>query len=546
MMGRMSARPSLDGERFDVVVIGGGVNGVAIARECARAGRRTLLLEQNDFAAGVTSRSTRIIHGGLRYLEHGEIRMVREALRERERLLHEHPHLVRPMQFLLPVSRGSRRSAMELRFGLWLYDKLAPSGAKLPSSKNQMARLEALLDSGQRWTVLDCEDAQCEFPERLVAEWLVEAARAGAVVRNHAQVLAVEVQNGRARKVVFRDWLDGGESRVTSAWIVNATGPWADRICQRSNINTQHPMIGGVRGAHIVVPRFNSAPDVAVYTEADDGRPVFFIPWQGQLLVGSTEVPDSGDPAETRPSEAEVDYLLRGLRRVFPGCGVSAPDIVYAFAGVRPLAYSPNKPQAAVTRRHFLHDHKEDGAAGLLSVIGGKLTTAISLARDCARRIGVAVVEHPILAVAMPPADGIESTLSQWAAHVSSVLGISDSAARAIAAWHGSRALSVARLAQRDERMRATLCPHSDHIVAEAMDAVLHEFAVTLGDMLLRRVPVALGACWSEECSQIAAERIGAVLGWSAAETARELEMFERERAAFLQKPARARQTSSV
>ena len=191
------ARPRLEGERFQVVVIGGGINGVAIARECARAGRRTLLVEQHDFASGTTCRSTRIIHGGLRYLEHGEIGMVRESLRARGRLLRERPHLVHPIHFLLALSDNTRRSSLTIRTGLWLYRHL---GGKLGVAASDMdkKKLEHWLDSGHRWSIFDFEDGQCEFPERLVAEWLIEAIQAGAVARNHMQVLAVDVLDNLA------------------------------------------------------------------------------------------------------------------------------------------------------------------------------------------------------------------------------------------------------------------------------------------------------------------------------------------------------------
>src|SRR5947208_9370318 len=183
------ARPSLRGSNFEIAIIGGGINGVAIARVCALAGRRVLLVEKADFASGTTSRSTRIIHGGLRYLEHGELAMVRESLRERQRLLQQTPHLVRPMRFLLALGPESRRSALKVRIGLWLYRRLAGQTILTSDTRAEERQLEALLDSGQRWSIFDYEDAQCEFPERLLAEWLVEAAEAGAVARNYSQVL---------------------------------------------------------------------------------------------------------------------------------------------------------------------------------------------------------------------------------------------------------------------------------------------------------------------------------------------------------------------
>src|SRR6202158_1525543 len=197
-------RPTMDGQHFHVVVIGGGINGVAVARECARAGKRTLLVEQNDFASGVTSRSTRIIHGGLRYLEHGELGPVRESVRDRERLLRERSHLVHPVQFLFLLNETSQRSAMKVRAGLWVYQRLAGKRST-DLTEMELKRVERALDAGHKWSILNYEDAQCEFPDGLLAEWVTEAVEAGAVVRNHTEVLAVDVAHGRARGVLLRD-----------------------------------------------------------------------------------------------------------------------------------------------------------------------------------------------------------------------------------------------------------------------------------------------------------------------------------------------------
>jgi glycerol-3-phosphate dehydrogenase len=527
----------LEGERFQVIVIGGGINGVAIARQCARAGKRTLLIEQHDFAAGTTSRSTRIIHGGLRYLEHREIGLVRESLRERQRLLRERPHLTHPIHFLLALDQNSKRSALSIRAGLWLYGWMG--GTHLGAEQNRMDeyKLERLLDSGRRWSTFTFEDAQCEFPERLVAEWLTEAIEAGAVARNHTQVLAVDVRHGRVTGVLIRDLLSGKEERVEGTWVVNATGPWADRLCQRSRISTGNPMVGGVRGSHIVLPRFAGAPDAAVYAEASDGRPFFVIPWNDQVLVGTTEVPDTGDPAKTQPSPEEIEYLLRSFLHLFPKVKVSTHDIRYSFAGVRPLPFSPQAEMSAVSRKHYIHDHKQDGAANMISVIGGKLTTAASLARQCAAHLGIKTAEP----VALATADGesLDPMLDQWVLEIAQAGGISENSARAVVEWHGKRSLNIARMALSSAEMRAPLCPHSEHIVAEAADAFNSECAATLADVLLRRVPVALGGCWSGACSRDAAMRIATVMGWNEEQTAAELEIFENERAAFLRKPKR-------
>ena len=534
----MDPRPPLESQRFDVIVIGGGISGVAIARECARAGRRTLLVEQHDFASGTTSRSTRIIHGGLRYLEHGDIAQVRESLRERQRLLQQHPHLIQPLEFLLALDDRSHRSAMAIRAGLWLYRRMGGATRDRVRTEGQRDKLEGLLDAGRHFSVFSFDDAQCEFPERLVAEWLVEAVEAGCVARNHTQVVTVDIRDGVATGVLLRDQLSGQEKHVESRWIINATGPWADAICEKSAIRTQQPMVGGVRGSHIVLPRFAGAPDAALYTEAVDGRPVFVIPWNQQVLVGTTEVPDGSDPARVQPSQDEIDYLLRSWRQLFPQIAVSADDVHYSFAGVRPLPYFPKASPSALSRRHYLHDHAPDGAARMISVIGGKLTTAGWVARECAAKIGISAAASARLSVV--PEGDLGGWLGQWVTEVAEAGGISQDAARGLTEWYGKRSLAIARTARDRDELQAPLCPHTQHIVAEAQHTFAHECAITLADVLLRRVPVALGACWSPECSRVAADRVAAAMGWSQHRAGGELERFEAERETFLKKPPRA------
>jgi glycerol-3-phosphate dehydrogenase len=524
-------RAPLGSQHFQVVVIGGGINGVAVARQCARAGKRTLLIEQNDFASGVTSRSTRIIHGGLRYLEHGELGLVRESLREREKLLRERSHLVHPMNFLLLLNENSQRSALKVRAGLWLYQRMA---GKRPPDVNEMElkQLERALDAGHRWSFFNYEDAQCEFPERLVAEWLMEAADAGAIVRNHMEALAVDVTHGRVRGVLLRDQITGRDERVDASWVVNCGGPWADRVCQRSSIRMSKPMLGGVRGSHIVMSRFSGSPNAAVYTEAADGRPIFVLPWNDQILVGTTEVADSGDPGRTVPSADEISYLVRSVAQLFPKARISAQSVKHAFAGIRPLPYSSDKRPSAVTRQHILHDHADDGASHMISVIGGKLTTASSLARECARKIGLSAPETSAIAVGPGPA--LDPLLDEAVLEIARIGAVSEETARGMLEWHGKRAADIARMALVGAELRAPICPHTSHVIAEVVEAYRREYAVTLGDVLLRRVPVALGPCWSESCSREAALRISAVLGWTEHAMGANLESFEMERSAFL------------
>ena len=525
------ARTSLQGSSFDIAIIGGGINGVAIARECALAGGRVVLVEQADFASGTTSRATRIIHGGLRYLEHGEIGLVRESLRERERLLKERPHLVRPLDVVLALpTHGIKRSALAIRAGIWLYRRAARSHA---SANEELAVLESSLDRGLNLSLFPYEDAQCEYPERLVAEWLAEAAQAGAVVRNYTQALEILAREGKVRGLRLRDSIKNDESEITADWIVNAAGPWADEILQSSQLE-QRQMIGGVRGSHIVLPKFAGAPTQALYAEAADRRTVFLIPWAGQILVGTTEVPQEESPDGVEPTSPEIEYLLAAVRTLFPRTGIQATDIRYSYAGVRPLPFSPRESLSSISRSHFLHHHLEDGVAGLITVVGGKLTTAASLARECAHMMGVRARNIPVTIPVVGPDLAIDGALAQWSQKVALLGSIPARTASAIVEWHGRRADSIARIAAKDEAFRRSLCVHSDHIVAEAVQAVDRESAVTLADVLLRRVPVALGACWDDDCSRSAAEQIGSVFGWTESQQRAELESFTEERRRFL------------
>jgi len=361
---------------------------------------------------------------------------------------------------------------------------------------------------------------------------------AGAVARNHTRVLAVENLDGRVSRLLLRDLTNGHEEWTASDWVINATGPWADRFAEQCGIRAQERMIGGVRGSHIVVPNFAGAPRTAVYSEAVDHRPIFVVPWNEQLLVGTTEVKDAGDPARVHASAEEIEYLLSSVQKMFPAANVSAADIRYAFAGVRPLPYSPESAAAAISRRHFLRKHDDEGAANVISVIGGKLTTAANLARECAEAIGIRAAEPSHTWIPGPADADFESLLGKFAARIAAEGRISEKSARGMVEWFGPHALAIAELAKNDERCRASLCPHSSHTVAEAVHALRAEAAVTLADVLLRRVPVALSGCWSDVCSRVAARQVGSVMEWSETRVQQEGEQFEMEREAFLMKPS--------
>lgn len=350
---------------YDVVIIGAGINGAGIARDAAMRGLRVLLIEKGEIGAGTTSASTRLIHGGLRYLEHFEFGLVYESLRERETLLRIAPELVRPLAMAVPIYKQSRRGWLTIRAGMILYDLL--SWKKSLPGHRMLSRAETL----ERWPGLNPEglvgsalyyDAQVEFPERLVLANVQSAREFGAEVLIHTRVTKIT-----ASGVEF-----GGQFAEASV-IINAAGPWIDLVLK--SVNSPR-LIGGTKGCHLVVPVFPEAPANAIYLEArSDGRPIFIIPWNKLYLIGTTDVRFEGDPDEVRCEDWEIDYLLSETNLALPGAHLTCDSILQTYSGVRPLPYKSS------TRRHFIREHPQ--LPNLLSIVGGKLTTYRSLSEEC-------------------------------------------------------------------------------------------------------------------------------------------------------------------
>lgn len=367
----------------DVVIIGAGINGAGIARDAAMRGLKVLLIDKGDLGGGTTSASTRLIHGGLRYLEHFEFGLVRESLREREILLRIAPHLVRPLAIAIPIYKQSKRGRLTVRAGMILYDLLSWNKS-LPRHR-MLSRAETL----ERWPGLSPEglvgsalyyDAQVEFPERLVAENVRSAINFGAEVLTFTRVTRFAVEDGKVSGVELVS--ESGQTRFAEAAVViNAAGPWVDLVLERAPVESPK-LIGGTKGSHIVVPPFPGAPSNAIYLEArSDGRPIFIIPWNDLYLIGTTDVRFEGDPDDVRCELWEIDYLLTETNLALPGAHLTRDSIVYTYSGVRPLPVTGEKDEQSITRRHFIREHPE--LANLLSIVGGKLTTYRSLAEEC-------------------------------------------------------------------------------------------------------------------------------------------------------------------
>ncbi|NUT01814.1 MAG: glycerol-3-phosphate dehydrogenase [Sphingomonas sp.] len=361
---------------FDLLVVGGGINGVGIARDAAGRGLSVLLVEKDDLAAHTSSASSKLVHGGLRYLEHYDLKLVRESLVERERLLRAAPHIVRPLEFVLPLSH-SPRPAWLIRAGLILYDhlgrrKLLPSSRVIRLDRDPAG--QGLRPSKPKaFAYWDCTVQD----SRLVVLNAIDAAERGAKIETRTELTAARRQGGH--------WIAdlrgrNGDWTVTAKVLVNAAGPWVSSLLDRlSGVKRRHP-VRLVKGSHIVLPRLYPG-DHAFLLQTPEGRVVFAIPFERDLtLVGTTDVDWDGPPPD-RPaaSDAELDYLLAIVRRTFTA-SVSSDDIVWSYSGVRALLDDGASDPSKVTRDYCLDLDTSEGAATLLNIIGGKITTYRRLA----------------------------------------------------------------------------------------------------------------------------------------------------------------------
>lgn len=513
---------------FDLIVVGGGINGLGIARDAAVRGLRVILLEQDDLCSGVSAWSGRLVHGGLRYLEHRDFPLVRESLRERERLFRLAPHLVKPLRLLMPMYSHSRRPAWLIRVGMYLYDALSfdkkTEGHEVLSAEATRRRFPGIADDGLRGAVV-FTDGQVEYAERLCAEVAVAAAGAGAVIRTKARVEEPIMKAGRVAGVRFRDMLTGEMHEALAPVVFNVAGPWIDRIFRRG-APEQPRLNGGTKGSHLVVDPFPGAPsDVVYYESKTDGRLVLVIPWMGRYLIGTTDLRFDADPGEARCDADEMAYLLGEVNELIPEAHLTPDDVLFTYSGVRPLPYAPGVPEWRVPRSHILHDHAPD-LPGLVTVVGGKLTTYRQLAQDAVddvfKRLGR---KSPACVTANLPLPGAAGNLEEARGHLLAG-GLPAATADRLVALYGSRALDVVREAEGDSSLLAVLDPGTGAIAAELVFAVRHEFAKTLTDVLARRMLLAFEPDHGVPAVQEAAAILASHLGWDAERKASEIAAY--------------------
>ena len=505
---------------YDLVVIGGGINGAAIARDAALRGLTVLLLEKNDFGSGTSSYSSRLIHGGLRYLEYAEFPLVFESLRERRRLLLLAPHLVGQLRISIPVFKRGKRSMWLVRLGMIAYGLL--SLGKIVPRHNMLSRdqvLEALPGLDDRGLIGGAQysDAQVTYAERLVLENVISAAEAGASVKNYSPLIGINVRNSRLQSVDYIDFASGQETEVTATIVVNAAGPWVDRVL--STVNREMPgYMGGTKGSHIVVAEFEGAPADAVYVEAaSDGRPFFIIPWNDQVLIGTTDIRYSGDPADATASDAEIDYLILETNRLFPKADLHRGAVHFTYAGVRPLPRRESGPESAITRKHIIKKHRLL-ARGLVSIIGGKLTTYRNLAEQTVdyvnKKAGMKGVACRTRNRRLPGAKGIAVA----ARELDGIEALSVAGKKRLLGIYGGRAKRVASLARDTPSLAETLDTDRSIIAAEVAHVIENEYAVSLVDIFYRRMMLGLSSDQGVQLIEPIATVAANSMNWSARE----------------------------
>ena len=555
MLSRSDALEALSGEPFDLVVIGGGITGAGVALDAASRGYSVALVERDDYASGTSSRSSKMVHGGLRYLRNFDLGLVREALLERQLMVELAPHLVYPVPFLVPTLGEGRRD-WRIGIGLNMYDVMATTrvgqGRRERQARERASRQRAEQADSDYWapdrhrTIPGDEAAElipalapCDPKEaylfydcqtddvRLVLTILGEAERFGAVFSNGAEVVELISDDGRAAGVVCTDAESGERIEVRAANVVNATGVWADRIRPEEILAEEEvPRIAPSRGTHVTVSTEKlPLTEAACIVPAGEERTIFALPWYGRALIGTTDRDYDGDIAHVQPSGEDIEYLLDAVNSFF-GLELALGDVSGAYAGVRPLI-STGDPRKSVdiSRKAELYET----SSGLLTITGGKLTTWRRMAKQVVDRMveregREAPCRTAEIPLGMPASEG----------DLQSAAGLSqddlpDGSLELLAFRYGHAARNVLKLAGERPELARPIVPGQPDLLAEAVIAARLEQARSVADVLLRRTRLGLVAApqlRDAESVRPVAEAIGGELGWSADRTSAEAEAW--------------------
>lgn len=513
---------------YDLIVIGGGITGAGVARDAAFRGLSCLLLEKGDFASGVTSKSTRLIHGGLRYLANFEVDLVAESLRERAILRKQVPYLIHPLPILIPIYKGDPHGRAVMSVGIHFYDLLSHE-KDIPryftSSTEKTLGFEPRLNKeGLKGSVL-FYDHQIMMPERLVIENVISAREAGATLLNYVRAGKIEETTGGV-VVTARDALTGTAFTFRAKVLINAAGPWIDTVRHAGNIDHRN-IIYPTKGIHLVLPKLS---DQALFVTSRDGRMFFIIPLGAYSLIGTTDTKYNGDLDEVHADQDDVDYLLTESRRILPGLNITRAAILYTYAGIRPLAFSGTN-ESGISRKHRVI--KEGKAGRIITIAGGKLTTYRNMAKDAVdAACGVIGVRSKCLTDKKPLPGGLpmryEDYLNEAIPEISARYKAQPELVRHLIGFYGSRAERVLELAKMDPALGETISPESMDFYAQVVYSVREEGAKTLSDIVLRRMHLGITASRGIRRIEKIADIAGKELGWSEDEKRRSIEEFKK------------------
>ncbi|MDY6878197.1 MAG: glycerol-3-phosphate dehydrogenase/oxidase [Chloroflexota bacterium] len=472
-------------EDFDVLIVGGGITGVAVARDAALRGFRTALVEKDDFGSGTSSRSTRLIHGGFRYLEYGEFKLVFDACSERRVLRQIAPRLVRPLPFLYPLYRGQKPASWKLRAGMIAYDALSlfrnvQRHRWLRLSEVQ--RREPLVAGRGLLGVARYYDAQVD-DARLTLMTAKAAHLHDAVMINHARMAGLMKSEGRVVGAHIVDEASGREVEARARLVVNATGIWTDSVRELDGQDAG-PMIRPTKGIHLVIPRARlSSQHAVIFTVPCDGRHIFLIPWGDFALIGTTDTDYQGELENPATTLDDVEYLLEAVQRTFPGAQIKPDDIISTFAGLRPLVSAPGNP-SALSRGHKIVEHK----SGLITIAGGKLTIHRLMGEQLADYIEKRLAqEFGVFAQSecrtKEPLEGAQVGRVQAS-------GVDGPVGKHLVEAYGDDVAWVLAYAEENPNLGQRLVSGLPYLMAEVLYAVQHEMALTLCDVLIRRTHV--------------------------------------------------------